>query len=32
MTGELSLTERARANERQRTQYAMEAPKYDEKS
>lgn len=32
MTEGLSSTERARANERQRRQYAKEAPKYDEES
>ena len=32
MTKGLSSSERARANERQRTQYAKEAPKYDEES
>ena len=32
MTEGVSSSERARANERQRKQYAKEAPKYDEES
>ena len=32
MTEGLSSAERARANERQRKQYAKEAPKYDKES